>query len=120
VAAVARYAQSVPPPAREPHPHGGGSAAPVQAGRPVTVTAAGQRIVMQTWRLGSTEAVVAVSGRPFPMPPGAAAAPGGGMAWSARLGKLGLYCVNGRRSELIAAPIPQAELAALAAWLPLA
>ena len=45
---------------------------------------------------------------------------GGGMAWSARLGKLGLYCVNGRTSELVAAPVPAAELAALAARLPLA
>lgn len=62
--------------------------------------------------------MVAVSGRLFPMPPGAAAASGGGMAWSARRGKLGLYCVNGRTSELVAAPVSPAELAALAARLP--
>ena len=42
------------------------------------------------------------------------------MAWSARLGRLGLYCLNGRTSELIAAPVPVGELAALAARLPLA
>ena len=118
VVAVARYAQAVPPPAREPHPHGGGLAAPVEVGRPVTVTAGGQRIVMRTWRLGSIEAVVAVSGQPFPMPAGAQGASGGGMAWSAQLGKLGLYCLNGRTSELVAAPVPAAELAALATRLP--
>ncbi len=72
------------------------------------------------WRLGGTEAVVAVSSRPFPMPPGAQGAPGGGMAWSARVGKLGLYCINGMTSELVAAPVPVAELPGLAARLPLA
>jgi hypothetical protein len=35
-------------------------------------------------------------------------------------GKLGLYCVNGRTSELVAAQVPDAELAALTARLPLA
>ncbi len=42
------------------------------------------------------------------------------MAWSARLGKLRLYCLNGRTPELVAAPVPESELAALAARLPLA
>ena len=120
VAAVARYAQAVPPPAREQHTHPGGRAVPVQVGRPVTVTAGGQRIVLRTWRLGGTEAVVAVSGRPFPIPARARGVSGRGMAWSARLGKLGLYCLNGRTSELVAAPVPVAELALLAARLPLA
>jgi hypothetical protein len=63
---------------------------------------------------------VAVSGEPFPVPPGAQGAAGAGMAWSARLGKLSLYCVNGQTSELVAAPVPQAQLAVLAAQLPLA
>jgi hypothetical protein len=90
---------------------------PVAVGRPVTVTVQGQRIEMRTWRLGSAEAVVAVSGQPFPMPAGAHAASGGGMAWSARLGKISLYCLNGPTSELLAAPVPAAELAALAARL---
>src|SRR5215472_14748855 len=116
VAAVARYAQAIPPPTGEQHPQ----RAPVQVGRPVTVTAGGQRIVLRTWRLGGTEAVVAVSGHPFPMPAHAQAVSGMGMAWSARLGRLGLYCLNGRTSELVAAPVPAAELAALAAQLPLA
>jgi len=44
----------------------------------------------------------------------------GGMAWSAQLGRLSLYCLNGRTSELVAAPVPAAELAALAARLPAA
>jgi len=117
VQAVARYAQAIPPPTGEQHPQ---HPAPVEVGRPVTVTAGGQQIVLRTWRLGGTEAVVAVSGRPFPMPARAQALSGGGMAWSARLGRLGLYCVNGRTSELVAAPVPGAELAALAARLPLA
>jgi hypothetical protein len=119
VAAVARYAAAVPPP-RQPEPGTGPRAAPVEVGRPVTITADGQHIVMRTWRLGGTEAVVAVSSRPFPVPPGAQAAPGGGMAWSARVGKLSLYCINGQTSELVAAPVPAAELTALAARLPLA
>jgi len=117
VTTVAHYAQAVPPPARDQHPHRGGRA-PVEVGRPVTVTAGGQQIVMRTWRLGGTEAVVAVSGQPFPMPPGAASVSGAGMAWSTRLGKLGLYCLNGHLSELVAAPVPMAELAPLAARLP--
>jgi hypothetical protein len=118
VTAVARYAQAVSPPAREQPTHPGGRAVPVQVGRTVTVTAGGQQIVMRTWRLGGTEAVVAVSGQPFPMPPGAASVSGAGMAWSARLGKLSLYCLNGHRSELVAAPVPMAALATLAARLP--
>ena len=117
VAAVARYAQAIPPPTAEPRSQ---RAAPVQVGRPVTVMAGGQRIVLQTWRLGGAEAVVAVSGHPFPMPARARGVPGQGMAWSARLGRLGLYCRNGQTSELVAAPVPAAELAALAARLPLA
>jgi hypothetical protein len=78
----------------------------------------GQRIVLRTWRLGGTEAVVAVSGHPFAMPARARGVSGRGMAWSARLGRVGLYCLNGRTSELVAAPVPAAELAALAARLP--
>ena len=71
-------------------------------------------------RLGGVEVVVAVSGQPFAMPPGARGAPGGGMAWSARLGRLAFYCINGRRPVLVAAPVPAGELAGLAARLPLA
>jgi len=118
VAVVADYAQPVPPPARDRRFHSGGRAAPVEVGHPVTVTAGGQKIVLRTWRLGGTEAVVAVSSKPFPMPARAQGVAGSGMAWSLRLGKLGLYCLNGRTSELVAAPVPAAELAALAARLP--
>jgi len=114
VTAVARYAQAV---RSQEHFHGGTMGVPVAVGRPVTVTIRGQRIEMRTWRLGSAEAVIAVSGQPFPMPAGAHAASGGGMAWSARLGKISLYCLNGPTSELLAAPVPAAELAALAARL---
>ena len=117
VAVVARYAQPIPPPVGGQHSQ---PTAPVEVGRPVTVTAGGQRIVLRTWRLGGIEAVVAVSGDPFPMPGGAQGVSGMGMAWLARLGRLGLYCLNGRTSELVAAPVPIAELAALAARLPLA
>jgi hypothetical protein len=119
VAAVAHYAQAIPSPAGAAHPPTGRRASPAEVGHPATVTAGGQRIVLRTWRLGGTEAAVAVSRRPFPMPEGATAASGGGMAWSARLGMLRLYCINGRTSELVAAPVPAAELAALAARLPL-
>ena len=118
VAAVADYSQAVPPPARGQHHVSGGEVAPVQVGHPVTVTVGGQKIVLRTWRLGGTEAVVAVSSKPFPMPAHAQSVAGSGMAWSARLGKLSLYCLNGRTSELVAAPVPAAELAALAARLP--
>src|SRR5262249_20527686 len=117
VAAVARYTQAIPPPTEEQHPQ---HAAPVEVGPPVVVTAGGQRIVLRTWRLGGTEVVVAVSDHPFPMPAHAQRVSGPGMAWSARLGRLGLYCLNGQTSELVAAPVPAAELAALAAPLPLA
>src|SRR5579859_1970571 len=117
VAAVARYAQAIRPPTEEQYPQ---RAPPVEVGRPVTVMAGGQQIVLRTWWLGGAEAVVAVSGHPFPMPARAQSVSGQGMAWSARLGRLGLYCLNGRTSELVAAPVPAAQLAALAARLPLA
>jgi hypothetical protein len=119
VAAVAYYAQAIPPPAGAAHTPTGRRASPTEVGHPVTVTAGGQRIVLRTWRLGGIEAAVAVSRRPFPMPEGATAASGGGMAWSARLGMLRLYCINGGTSELVAAPVPVAELAGLAGRLPL-
>jgi hypothetical protein len=117
VAAVTRYAQAIPPPTGSQHVQPG---TPVEVGHPVTVTAGGQRIVLRTWRLGGTEAVVAVSDHPFPMPAHAQGVSGMGMAWSARQGRLGLYCLNGSTSELVAAPVPAAQLAALAARLPLA
>ena len=120
VVAVADYAQAVPPPAQDQHLRSGGRTTPVQVGHPVTVTAGGQKIVLRTWRVGGTEAVVAVSSKPFPRPPQAQGVAGSGMAWSARLGRLSLYCLNGRTSELVAAPVRAADLAALAALLPLA
>jgi len=118
VAAVARYAQTLPPPASHPERGTGRGAVPIEVGQPVTLAAGGRRIVTRKWRMGAAEVVVAVSGRPFPMPPGAQGASGGGMAWSARAGKLSLYCLNGKTSELVAAPVPPAELARLAARLP--
>ena len=120
VAAVARYARAIPPPARGQSPRVPRQAVPVQVGHPVTVIAGGQRIVVRTWRLGGAEAVVAESVRPFPMPAHAQAVSGAGMAWLSRLGTLGLYCHNGPTSVLVAAPVPAAELALLAARLPLA
>jgi anti-sigma factor RsiW len=117
VAAVARYARAIPSPGRDQHSYPAGRAVPMEVGRPVIVTAGGQPIVLRTWRLGSTEAVVAVSDRPFPMPADAQRVPGRGMAWTARMGTLALYCLNGPTSELVAAPVPAAELAALAARL---
>jgi anti-sigma factor RsiW len=117
VAAVARYAETIPPaPGQGPGP--GGPAAPVEVGHPVTVAAGGQRMVLRTWRLGDVEAVVAVSAQPFAMPARARGMAGPGMAWTARLGSIGLYCRNGRTSELVAARVPEAQLAALAARLP--
>ena len=114
VAAVARYAQTIPP---APHP-GPGPGRPVEVGRPVTVTAGGQRMVLRVWQLGRVEAVVAVSAQPFPMPAPAHGVTSGGMAWTARLGEISLYCRNGHTSELVAAPVPETQLAVLAAQLP--
>jgi anti-sigma factor RsiW len=116
VAAVARYAETVP--ARQQDAGQGRQAAPVEVGRPVTVAAGGQRMVLRVWRLGRVEAVVAVSAQPFPMPARARGATGRGMAWTARMGEIGLYCRNGHTSELVAAPVPENQLAALAARLP--
>jgi hypothetical protein len=117
VAAVARYAQAVPP-ARHPGPGPGRPGAPVEVGHPVTVAAGGQQMVLRVWRLGDVEAVVAVSAEPFAMPARAHGATGPGMAWTARLGSIGLYCRNGHTSELVAARVPETQLAALAARLP--
>jgi len=118
VAAVARYAQAIPSPGGNQGSHPAGRAAPVEVGRPVTVTAGGQTIVLRIWRLGGTEAVVAVSDRPFPMPANVRGVPGMAMAWTARAGTVSLYCLNGTTSELLAGPVPGAELEALAARLP--
>jgi hypothetical protein len=117
VAAVARYAQTVPP-ARHPGSGPGRPGAPVEVGHPVTVSAGGQQMMLRVWRLGHVEAVVAVSAQPFAMPARAHGVTGPGMAWTARLGNIGLYCRNGHTSELVAAPVPEAQLAALAARLP--
>jgi anti-sigma factor RsiW len=117
VAAVARYAEPVPP-ARHPEPGPGRPAVPVEVGHPVTVAAGGQRMVLRVWRLGHVQAVVAASAQPFPMPAHAHGVTGRGMAWTARLGKIGLYCRNGHTSELVAAPVPEAQIATLAARLP--
>jgi hypothetical protein len=86
VAAVARYAETLPP-AQGQGPGPGGPDVPVEVGRPVTVAAGGQRMVLRTWRLGRAEAVVAVSARPFGMPDRARGMAGPGMAWSTRLGE---------------------------------
>jgi hypothetical protein len=117
VAAVARYAQTVPP-ARRPGPGPGRPGAPVEVGHPVMVAAGGQQMVLRVWRLGDVEAVVAVSAQLFAMPARAHGATGPGMAWTAQLGSIGLYCRNGRISELVAARVPATQLAALAARLP--
>jgi anti-sigma factor RsiW len=117
VAAVARYAETMPP-AQGQGPGHGGQAVPVEVGHPVTVSAGGQRMVLRTWRLGRVEAVVAVSAQPFGMPARARGMAGPGMAWTVRLGNIGLYCRNGHTSELVAAPVPDAQLAALATRLP--
>jgi len=120
VQAVARYAQTIAPPAGPlPWQAGARRTSPTEVDPPVSVTAGGQLIVLRTWRLGGTEAVVAVSQGPFPMPAGATDASGGGMAWSSPVGKLRLYCLNGQTSELIATPVPAAELAVLAGQLQL-
>ena len=118
VAVVARYAETMPPPAHRAGLGTGEQAAPVAVGYPVTMTAGGHHIVVRTWRLGGTEVVAATSGQPFPMPPGGHGVLGAGMAWVAQAGTLSLYCLNGQTSELVAAPVPAAELAALAARLP--
>jgi hypothetical protein len=117
VAAVAHYAQTIPP-ARHPGPGPGQPGAAVEVGHPVTVTAGGQRMVLRVWRLGDVEAVVAASAQPFAMPASAHGVTGPGMAWTTRLGSIGLYCRNGRTSELVAAPVPETQLAALATRLP--
>jgi hypothetical protein len=117
IAAVARYAEAVPS-APEQGGDPGWPTAPVEVGHPVTVAAGGQRMVLRVWRLGRVEAVVAVSAQQFPMPGRAHGVTGPGMAWTVRLGNIGLYCRNGRTSELVAAPVPEAQLAVLAARLP--
>src|SRR5262249_30316911 len=116
VAVVARYAQELPT-AR----HSGlGPGAPAEVGHPVTMAAGGQQMVLRVWQLGDVEVVVAVSAQPFAMPARADGVTGAGRAWTARLGSIGLYCRNGHTSELVAAPVPDAQLVALAARLPAA
>jgi hypothetical protein len=117
VAAVARYAETIPA-ARHQEPGSRQPGPPVEVGHPVSLAAGGQRMVLRVWRLDRVAAVVAVSAQPFPMPARAHGITGPGMTWTTRLGNISLYCRNGRTSELVAAPLPQAQLAALAARLP--
>src|SRR5215813_13187716 len=84
------------------------------------VTRYAQAIPPPTGGLHPQHTAPVAVGDPFPMPAQAQGVSGMGMAWSARVGRLGLYCLNGPTSELVAAPVPAAELVALAARLPLA
>jgi len=118
VVAVARYAQVLPAGSPSHVIRSGRRTQPHRVGRRMVVMAGGQRIVLTTWRVDGVEMAVATSARFFPMPPGARGVPGRGMAWSARLGKLTLYCVNGSPSQLLAAPVPEPVLVLLAARLP--
>jgi hypothetical protein len=117
IAAVARYAEAVPSTPKHAA-SSGWLTPPVKVGPPITLAAGGVRMVLQVWRLGQVEAVVAVSAQPFPMPATAHGIADPSMAWTVRVGNIGLYCRNGRTSELVAAPVPDAVLAALAGRLP--
>jgi len=118
VSVVADYARAIPPGPRTQMPGERLRSAPVLVGRRVMVLPGHQRIVLSAWRVDGVTAVAAVSSRYFPMPGGARRISGQGMAWLARLGNLRLYCINGRPSELVAARVPEATLALLAASLP--
>src|SRR5260370_450942 len=90
VAAVARYAQAVPSQNRASSPNPGRRTVPVEVGRPVTLTAGGQRIVVPTLRLD--RALVGGGGAAPPCsPPQHAPGPSGpGRSLRARLASLGL------------------------------
>src|SRR5215467_9280740 len=55
VAAVARYAEAMPPAPHHRAGSGGPAAAPVEVGHPVTVAAGGQQMVLRVWRLGHVD-----------------------------------------------------------------
>jgi hypothetical protein len=78
---------------------------------------AGGAAAMHVWRATSPAGgvVVAESAAPFPMPAGARTLQvGGSQAWVARRGRVHLLCVMAPKHALLAGPVPDAELAAVA------
>jgi hypothetical protein len=84
----------------------------------MVLSSGGQPLELSYYRLGGVEAVVASSPRQFAMPPDSRAVGGSvGMAWSATRSGVTLFCLNGTRPILLAAPQPLAQLQVLAAKL---
>lgn len=71
-------------------------------------------VVLHVIRYHGIATVVAVSSRPFPMPPASHVVAGSSArAWMASRGRVGLYCLNGpagRHSMLVAAEMPAVAL----------
>lgn len=116
VAAVVAFARLMPPDG-----HAGSATThgrPRSIGEPLTLQAGGQRLDLVYYRVGSVEAMVATSDRPFATPDGAKSTDGrSGMGWSATRGGVTLYCLNAPRPVLLAAAVPSVQLPAIAAML---
>lgn len=82
----------------------------------------GQAVVLTAYRVHGVLTMVAVSSRPFAMPPSSRVMHGStATAWMASRGAVGLWCVNapsGKHSMLVAAEMPVEQLPAAVAHLP--
>jgi len=81
----------------------------------------GQRLVVRAYQLEGTEEIVAISARPFPVPPTSHLLTGSSSrAWMATKGRLSMYGVNrvaGSESMFLVAAMPMAEMPQMAARL---
>lgn len=99
------------------------SSAPSTPGQGEWMRLGSQRVFLRAYRVDGVATYVATSTQPFSMPAASHVVVGSSArAWMATRGLVGLYCINapaGRRSLLIAAPMPAVELPGVLAHLKL-
>lgn len=83
---------------------------------PVVMTLDGAQLTLTYYRVGSGEALVARSERPFGMPMGGREL-AGGRAWVALIKGQTVYCANGARSVAIVTPLTLRDAMNLASYL---
>jgi hypothetical protein len=116
IAAVLQSAQRLPAGGSAPV-DGTATSGPVLVGEPTTVAAGDAHLVLSHYRVGDRQVLLARSDRDFPTPDGARPVAGDAMTWTARRGRLTLYCPDPR--VIVVAAVPATELPSLAGRLPL-
>jgi hypothetical protein len=117
IAAVLQSAQRLPAGGSASVVGGTATSGPVLVGEPTTVAAGDAHLVLSHYRVGDRQVLLARSDRDFPTPDGARPVAGDAMTWTARRGRLTLYCPDPR--VIVVAAVPATELPSLAGRLPL-